>query len=158
MFARIENDTVVEFPVYNLRAHLPQCSLPDDLTKPGVLPDGWVLVEMQPLPDIDRADLIVLIGENPAVSHMSFVSMPAPMQRLKAAGVQFHRYSDDIMKGAYKAANELYDEESAKNPKFKKMYESWKAFLDEEFLWFRVAESPYENFVYQQAAAAARAK
>ena len=40
---------------------------------------------LHPLPDIDRADLIVLIGENPAVSHMSFVSMPAPMQRLKAA-------------------------------------------------------------------------
>ncbi len=40
---------------------------------------------LHPLPDIDHASLIVLFGENPAVSHMSFVSMPHPMQRLKAA-------------------------------------------------------------------------
>ena len=35
--------------------------------------------------------------------------------RLKAAGVQFHKYSDEIMKGSYKAATELYEEEAAKN-------------------------------------------
>ena len=29
---------------------------------------------LHPLPDIDRSDFIVLIGENPAVSHMSFVT------------------------------------------------------------------------------------
>jgi anaerobic selenocysteine-containing dehydrogenase len=40
---------------------------------------------LHPLPDFDRADLIVLFGENPAVSHMSFVSMPHPMKRLKEA-------------------------------------------------------------------------
>ncbi len=40
---------------------------------------------LHPLPDVDRADLIVLFGENPAVSHMSFVSMPHPMRRLKDA-------------------------------------------------------------------------
>lgn len=43
---------------------------------------------LHPLPDVDRADLIVLFGENPAVSHMSFVSMPHPMQRLKAAAAR----------------------------------------------------------------------
>ncbi|MGI9326120.1 MAG: molybdopterin-containing oxidoreductase family protein [Pseudomonadales bacterium] len=40
---------------------------------------------LHPVPDIDRSDFIVLIGENPAVSHMSFVSMPHPMQHLKDA-------------------------------------------------------------------------
>ena len=40
---------------------------------------------LHPLPDFDHSDFIVLIGENPAVSHMSFVSMPRPMQRLKEA-------------------------------------------------------------------------
>ena len=40
---------------------------------------------LHPLPDFDNSDFIVLIGENPAVSHMSFVSMPRPMQRLKEA-------------------------------------------------------------------------
>ncbi len=40
---------------------------------------------LHPLPDIDEADFIMLIGENPAVSHMSFVSIPNPMGHLKAA-------------------------------------------------------------------------
>ncbi|MFK7912302.1 MAG: molybdopterin-dependent oxidoreductase [Pseudomonadales bacterium] len=40
---------------------------------------------LHPVPDIDRSDFIVLIGENPAVSHMSFVSLPHPMAHLKEA-------------------------------------------------------------------------
>jgi anaerobic selenocysteine-containing dehydrogenase len=40
---------------------------------------------LHPVPDFDRSDFIVLFGENPAVSHMSFVSMPHPMKRLKDA-------------------------------------------------------------------------
>jgi anaerobic selenocysteine-containing dehydrogenase len=40
---------------------------------------------LHPLPDIDRSDFILIIGENPAVSHMSFISLPNPMEHLKAA-------------------------------------------------------------------------
>jgi len=40
---------------------------------------------MHPLPDIDNSDFILLLGENPAVSHMSFISIPNPMQHLKDA-------------------------------------------------------------------------
>jgi TRAP-type mannitol/chloroaromatic compound transport system substrate-binding protein len=66
--------------------------------------------------------------------------------RLKAAGVQFHRYSDDIMEGAYKAATEMYDEEAAKNAKFKKIYEDWKKFRAEEAQWFALTESALDQF------------
>ena len=40
------------------------------------------------------------------------------------------------------------DEFAAKNPKFKKVYEPWKAYRDEQFLWFRVAELTYANFAF----------
>lgn len=40
---------------------------------------------LHPLPDIDHSDFILIIGENPAVSHMSFMSIPHPMQHLKDA-------------------------------------------------------------------------
>jgi anaerobic selenocysteine-containing dehydrogenase len=40
---------------------------------------------LHPLPDLDHSDFILIIGENPAVSHMSFVSIPNPMAHLKAA-------------------------------------------------------------------------
>jgi anaerobic selenocysteine-containing dehydrogenase len=40
---------------------------------------------LHPLPDVDHSDFILIVGENPAVSHMSFVSIPNPMAHLKAA-------------------------------------------------------------------------
>ena len=83
---------------------------------------------------------------------------PAALRRLVAQGAELKPFSRDIMQAAYKASFEVYDEIAAKNPRFKKVYESWKAFREDEFLWFRVAENPYENFVYQHTAAEARAK
>ena len=67
-------------------------------------------------------------------------------------------FSRDVLQAAYKASFEVYDEIAAKNPKFKKVYESWKAFRTDEYLWFRVAEQPFESFVYAQSAAEARAR
>jgi len=83
---------------------------------------------------------------------------PAALRRLVANGTELRPFSREIMQAAYKASFEVYDEIAAKNPKFKKLYESWKAFREDEFLWFRVAEQPYESFVYGQSAAEARAK
>ena len=62
-----------------------------------------------------------------------------------------------MMQAAYKAAFELYDEIAAKNPKFKKIYDPWQAFREDQYLWFRVAENTFENFVYSQTAAEAAA-
>jgi TRAP-type mannitol/chloroaromatic compound transport system substrate-binding protein len=68
------------------------------------------------------------------------------LQRLKAAGVQFHKYSDEIMKGSYKAATDLYEDEAAKNAKFKAVYEPWKKFRGEEAQWFALSESAMDQF------------
>jgi len=68
------------------------------------------------------------------------------LQRLKAAGVKFHKYSSDIMQGAYKAATDMYEEEAAKNPKFKAMYEPWKKFRGEEAQWFALTELAISEF------------
>ena len=61
------------------------------------------------------------------------------------------------MQAAYKVSFEVYDEIAGKNPKFKKIYEAWKAFREDQYLWFRVAENTFENFVYTQNAAEAAA-
>ena len=68
------------------------------------------------------------------------------LQRLKAAGVKFHKYSDEIMQGAFKAATELYEEEAAKNAKFKKIYDEWKTFRSEEAQWFALTELAISEF------------
>lgn len=37
----------------------------------------------QPIPDLDATRCLVVLGSNPAVSHMSFVHAPRPMERIK---------------------------------------------------------------------------
>jgi TRAP-type mannitol/chloroaromatic compound transport system substrate-binding protein len=68
-------------------------------------------------------------------------------KRLVGAGAQFRAYPKDVMVAAQNAAFELYDEISATNPKFAKMYGSWKKFREDIHLWWRVAEFNYDSFV-----------
>ena len=75
------------------------------------------------------------------------MSLSSALIRLKAAGVNFLKYSDDIMQGSYKAASAMYEEEAAKNPKFAKIYTEWKKFRAEEAAWFALAESAMDEFL-----------
>ena len=73
---------------------------------------------------------------------------PAALKRLVSNGVKLHAYPVELMKAAQDAAFDLYAEESAKNPAFRKMYESWSKFRGDVFLWHRVAEHTLANFLY----------
>ncbi|RDI59519.1 TRAP transporter substrate-binding protein [Microvirga subterranea] len=77
---------------------------------------------------------------------------PAALRSLIGAGAQLRAFSPEIMDAAYKAANEIYDDLSAKNPDFKKIYDSYKAFRGEEYLWFQVAEYAYDTFMIRARA------
>jgi TRAP-type mannitol/chloroaromatic compound transport system substrate-binding protein len=72
---------------------------------------------------------------------------PAALRRLVGNGAVLRPFTREIMEACLKAANELYAETSAKNPKFKKVYDSWVKFRDEQLLWFRVAENTFDNFM-----------
>ncbi len=76
---------------------------------------------------------------------------PQALRRLVAAGAQLRPYPREILAAAWKATHELYDEISGKNPKFKTVYEPWRKFRDDQYLWFRVAELTYENFAFTAA-------
>jgi TRAP-type mannitol/chloroaromatic compound transport system substrate-binding protein len=72
---------------------------------------------------------------------------PPALRRLVAAGVQLRPFPREIMQACHKAAVEVYDEFATTNPKFKKVYEPWKKFRDEDILWFRVAEQNFDTFM-----------
>jgi TRAP-type mannitol/chloroaromatic compound transport system substrate-binding protein len=78
------------------------------------------------------------------------------LRRLVAQGAQLRAFSRPIMQACYKAAFELYDELAAKSAHWKRIYGPWRAFRDDQYLWFRVAENTFDNFVYAQSAAAGR--
>jgi len=73
---------------------------------------------------------------------------PPALMRLVREGVRLRPYPQEIMVAARKAAFELYDEEAARNPAFKRIYPEWKKFRDTSNQWFKVAEAAYANFIY----------
>jgi TRAP-type mannitol/chloroaromatic compound transport system substrate-binding protein len=77
---------------------------------------------------------------------------PGALRRLVGAGAQLRPFSQEIMEASYKASNEMYDETSAKNADFKKIWENIRAFRGEEYLWFQVAEYTYDNFMIRARA------
>jgi TRAP-type mannitol/chloroaromatic compound transport system substrate-binding protein len=72
---------------------------------------------------------------------------PAALARLLKNGVKLRSFNKEIMDACWKAANEVMDEEAAKNAKFKKIYEPWKRFRQDENQWFSVAEAPIQNYM-----------
>ncbi len=110
------------------------------------------------LPPDFRAALETACAESTLdmISKYDAVNPPA-LRRLAATGTQLRPFPRDVMDACYKAADETYAENSAKNPKFKKVYENWVKWRDEQLLWFRVAESQFDNYM-QLAARGAAAK
>ncbi len=72
---------------------------------------------------------------------------PAALARLIKNGAKVRFFSKEMMDAGFKAANEMLDEEAGKNPKFKKIYEPWKAFRKEQNTWASVAEASMQNYL-----------
>ena len=51
------------------------------------------------------------------------------------------------MAACYRATQEVYDEIASKNAKFKKVYEPWKKFRNDQDQWFAVSENRFDNFM-----------
>ncbi|MGV8894260.1 MAG: TRAP transporter substrate-binding protein [Burkholderiaceae bacterium] len=71
---------------------------------------------------------------------------PAALARLLQSGVKLKPFSPAIMDACFKATQQTFTEESAKNPKFKKVYDDWKVFRNNEGQWFNVAEGSFDRF------------
>jgi hypothetical protein len=77
---------------------------------------------------------------------------PLAPRRLVAGGTQLRAFPRDVMEACWKAAHELYDETASKNPKFRKVYEAWRAYRDDRSLWFSVAETRLDRFMQSMSA------
>jgi TRAP-type mannitol/chloroaromatic compound transport system substrate-binding protein len=77
---------------------------------------------------------------------------PPALRRLVANGTILRPFPRDVLEASYKASFEIYEQTSAKNPNFKKVYEAWKPFRDIEYEWFSVAEHTFDRFALAQAA------
>jgi TRAP-type mannitol/chloroaromatic compound transport system substrate-binding protein len=72
------------------------------------------------------------------------------LKQLVAEGAVLKAFSQDILDVSYKAALETYAEICAKNPAFKKIYDSQQLFKKDAYLWSQVAEYSYDTYMMIQ--------
>ncbi|MBL8705391.1 MAG: TRAP transporter substrate-binding protein [Rhodospirillales bacterium] len=75
---------------------------------------------------------------------------PKALRELVAGGTKLAAFPQPVMEACFNAAVELYTETSAKNEKFKKVYDNWKAFRAEQVSWAQVADNTFDNFMVRQ--------
>ena len=81
------------------------------------------------------------------------VKNPIALKKLIGAGTQLRAFPKPVMDACYKATGEVMAELSEKNADFKRIYEQWSKFRDEQNLWFRVAENTLDQYRYAASAA-----
>ncbi|GGZ07799.1 TRAP transporter substrate-binding protein [Pseudoduganella plicata] len=75
------------------------------------------------------------------------VKNPTALARLLKNGVKLRNYPKDVMDACYRMSTTVMEEEAARNAKFKKIYEPWKRFRQDQNQWASVAEATMQNYL-----------
>ena len=75
---------------------------------------------------------------------------PEALRRLVAGGAELRPFSREILSACFDAANATYAELSAKNPTFKKIFDSQVAFRKDAYLWAQISEYTFDTFMMLQ--------
>jgi TRAP-type mannitol/chloroaromatic compound transport system substrate-binding protein len=81
------------------------------------------------------------------LSKYDALNPPALKKMLGEGVVQFRQFPASVMDASLKAALEVYGEVSARNPDFKKIWDHLLAFRNDAYLWWRVAEYSYDDYL-----------
>ena len=81
---------------------------------------------------------------------------PDALRRLIASGAVLRSFPRDVMDASFKTSNELFKEFCDRDARFKKIYDSYMAFRDNNAPWHRVAEGAFDNFLGSALAAQRR--
>lgn len=71
----------------------------------------------------------------------------AALKRLAAQGATLQPFSPEVMDASYKAAQEVYADITKTNPAFKKIYDSYTAFMADGYLWHQVADYTMDAYM-----------
>jgi len=69
------------------------------------------------------------------------------LKTLIAQGAVLHQFPRPVLEASWDAANQVYAEFCAKDPKFKAVYDNYMGYRDTQVPWFRVAEGSYDGFI-----------
>ena len=74
----------------------------------------------------------------------------ASLKQLVGGGAKLFPFPKDLMDAAFKESMALYSELSAKNPRWKKVYDDYSAFRRDVNLWFQFTEANFDDFMQKQ--------
>ena len=72
---------------------------------------------------------------------------PGALKQLVAGKTKLVAFPKPVLDAAFKASMELYSELSAKNPRWKKVYDDYDNFRRESNLWFRFTEARFDSYM-----------
>jgi TRAP-type mannitol/chloroaromatic compound transport system substrate-binding protein len=75
---------------------------------------------------------------------------PSALKQLVGAGAKLRPFPADVMAEAFKQSMKLYEELSAKNENWKKVYGDFAKFRSDQNLWFRFTEATFDRFMQAQ--------
>jgi TRAP-type mannitol/chloroaromatic compound transport system substrate-binding protein len=60
------------------------------------------------------------------------------------------KFNSSVLDACFKASEEAYAEESAKNPQFKKIFDDYRVFRNMEAQWFGLAEQAFAQYSFSK--------
>ena len=75
---------------------------------------------------------------------------PIPPVAPDPGGARLKAFPTDIMEASWQAANDVYREIAAQDANFQRLHDAYIAFRNDQYLWWQVAEYPYDNFLIRQ--------
>jgi len=81
------------------------------------------------------------------IAKYDFLNPAALKKMLEERIVQFRQFPTPVMDACLKATLEVYAEVAARNADFKKVWGSVLAFRNDAYLWWRVAEYTYDDYL-----------
>ena len=78
------------------------------------------------------------------------VRNPGALKQLVASGARLRPFPADILTHAFRESMRLYDELSASNPQWRKVYADYRRFRSDQNLWFRFTEATFDRFMQSQ--------
>ena len=75
---------------------------------------------------------------------------PGALKQLVAQGAKLRPFPNDLLASAFKESMALYEELSAKNENWKKVYSDFAKFRSDQNLWFRFTEATFDRFMQAQ--------
>ncbi len=75
---------------------------------------------------------------------------PGALKQLVGAKTKVLAFPPTVMDASFKTTMELYAQLNESNPDWKKIYADYRNFQRDQVLWFRFAESSFDNFMQRQ--------